>query len=83
MIANIIDPELRDDISVTLKVVGPNRDQLEITIDQQRPPCAERKTENVVERAFRHRLVHHVPCHNGTYRFLPDNRQRAVHASGI
>lgn len=41
MIANIIDPELRDDISVTLKVVGPNRDQLEITIDQQRPPCAD------------------------------------------
>lgn len=41
MIVHIIDEKLRNDISVVLNVVGPDRNKLEITIDQQRPPCAD------------------------------------------
>lgn len=42
MIARLINPEEREDIAINLEVLkGDDHDSVVITIDQQKPPCAD------------------------------------------
>lgn len=47
MIARLMNPEERKDIAINLEVLkGDDHDSVVITIDQQKPPCADCKQTN-------------------------------------
>lgn len=46
MIVHITNPEVRKDLVMTVTVSGSYNDRIEISIDQQQPPCGDFKQTN-------------------------------------
>ena len=46
MVVNVINPDARKDLVITLEISGEYQDRLCVTVDRRQPPCGDYKQEN-------------------------------------
>ncbi len=46
MVVNVVNPDTRKDLVITLEICGEYKDRLCVTVDRLQPPCGDYKQEN-------------------------------------